>query len=101
MPPDEPNDEEKLEELPQDNQTPFQPAAPQRDDTLPADDSGQPGASPTKQFDDTEPRTDTDIDQQELYDAGEEAAASGADDPHDDTTVTGYNEPDQNIGSPS
>ena len=99
MPPDEPNDEERQEELPQDNQTPFQPADPPRNDAIPPDDSGQPGA--TAQFDDTHPNTDTDVDQQELYDAGKSAASSGASEPHDNPDVRGYNEPEQNIGSPS
>lgn len=78
MPPDEPNDEERLEELPEDNETPFQPAA-------------QRAGAPT--VDDTHPDTDTDIDKQELYDAGKAAAASGADEPHDDTTVVNYEDP--------
>jgi hypothetical protein len=94
MPPDEPNDEERLEELPgDDGQTPFRPADPTRDDSLPADDSSQPGASSTSTFDDTHPDTDTDIDKQELYDAGESSAASGADEPHDDPTVVDYKPP--------
>ena len=97
MLPDEPNDEEKLEQLPGDGQTPFRPAAPGRDDSILPDNSAQPG----QPFDNTQPRTDTDVDQQELYDAGEESAVGGADDPHDDTTVTGYNQPDQDVGSPS
>ncbi|HSX45891.1 MAG TPA: hypothetical protein VLG27_02680 [Candidatus Saccharimonadia bacterium] len=96
MPPDEPNDEEALEELPGDEgQTPFTSAPPSRDDTLPPDDELQPGAEPGKQFDDTEPRTDDGIDSQELYDAGEEAAAGGADDPHDDPDVITYTPPDE------
>jgi hypothetical protein len=96
MQPDEPNDEERLEELPGDSgQTPFRPADPPRDDTLPPDDSGQPGATSRAASDDTHPDGDTDVDRQELYDAGEASAAAGADEPHDDTTVTGYNPPDQ------
>jgi hypothetical protein len=96
MQPDEPNDEERLEELPGDGgQTPFRPADPPRDDSLPPDDSGQPGASEPPAIGDTHPDTDTDVDQQESYDAGEASAASGADEPHDDPTVVGYNPPDQ------
>jgi hypothetical protein len=70
MPPDEPNDEERQEELPEDNGTPFQPASPTRDDTKPADDysQGQPA-------DDTHPVTDTDVDDQELYDEGIESTS--------------------------
>lgn len=67
MPPDEPNDEERLEQLPGDEETPFRPAPPSRDDTRPADDAAQ--ATPP---DDTHPVTDTDVDQQELYDEGVE-----------------------------
>lgn len=100
MPPDEPNDEERLEELPQDNgQTPFQPAAPSRDDSLPPDDAGQP-VGDDAQLGDTHPDTDTDIDRQELYDAGESTVASGADEPHDDPTVVDYQPPDK-ADSPS
>lgn len=68
MPPDEPNEEEALEELPEDGETPFRPAAATRDDTKPADDASQ-GQPP----DDTHPVTDTDVDQQELYDQGIES----------------------------
>lgn len=78
MLPDEPNDEERQEELPQDGQTPFRPA----------DDSPDGAAS-----DDTHPDTDTDVDQQELYDAGQSAASSGADEPHDNPTVIDYKPP--------
>jgi hypothetical protein len=95
LPPDEPNEEEKLEELPEDNGTPFQPAAHSRDDSVPPDDSSQ-----GRPYDDTHPDTDTDIDEQELYDAGKGPAAAGASEPHDDPTVTGYNPPDE-TGNPS
>ena len=75
MPPDEPNDEERLEELPGDQGTPFQPADDQ-------DDQGQ--------TDDTHPSTD--VDQQELYDEG--VAGAEAEEPNQDNAVTGY-EPDE------
>ncbi len=41
MPPDEPNEEEKLEELPEDGETPFRPAPASGDDTYPTTDDGQ------------------------------------------------------------
>lgn len=40
MPPDEPNAEEKLEQLPEDYDTPFRPASKIRDDTRPNLDTG-------------------------------------------------------------
>ncbi|HVX48223.1 MAG TPA: hypothetical protein VHA05_02590 [Candidatus Saccharimonadales bacterium] len=51
MPPDEPTDEEELEELPEDGETPFRPAT----------------STPT---DDTHPSTDDGLQPEELYDAG-------------------------------
>lgn len=40
MPPDEPIDEEELEELPEDGETPFRPATKKGDDTYPSTDDG-------------------------------------------------------------
>ncbi len=40
MPPDEPNEEEKLERLPGDYDTPFRPAKDGGDDTYPTTDDG-------------------------------------------------------------
>lgn len=40
MPPDEPNQEEEQEELPEDGDTPFRPAAKSGDDTHPSTDDG-------------------------------------------------------------
>lgn len=54
MPPDEPNDEEELEELPEDGETPFRPS----------DDRDEMRA------DDTHPSTDDGQQPEELYDAG-------------------------------
>jgi hypothetical protein len=73
---DEPNDEERLEELPQDNGTPFQPAPPSRDDEIDLDDDDQ-----GRELDDTHPATDSNIDAQELYDEGLSGAAE-AQEPH-------------------
>jgi hypothetical protein len=95
MLPDEPNDEERQEQLPEDGQTPFRPADPPRDDTLPADDSGQPPAST---LDDTHPVTDTNIDPQEQYDEGI-AGAAEAEEPNAANTVIGYEPPKEVDGS--
>jgi hypothetical protein len=93
MQPDEATDEERQEELPQDNQqTPFQPAAPSRDDTMPADEAGQTGQSDAAKTDDTHPDTDTDIDSQELYDAGVDSAA-GMEEPNAGNAVVDYTPP--------
>jgi hypothetical protein len=94
MPPDEPTDEERLEELPEDNQTPFQPAAPARDDNLPADDSGQP----TSDLDSTHPATDSNIQPEELYDEGVSGAAE-ADEPNSGNAVTGMTGDDDEADS--
>jgi hypothetical protein len=92
MPPDEPNDEERLEELPEDNgETPFRPAAPARDDDLPADDTGQTDDS---QLDDTHPVTDTNIQPEELYDEGVSGAAE-AGEPNAGDAVVDYTPPDK------
>jgi hypothetical protein len=63
MLPDEPTDEERLEELNQDNETPFRPA--------------DPNPSPTGGTDipDDHPQTDTNMDLTEQYDEGISGAA--------------------------
>lgn len=95
MLPDEPTDEERQEELPQDNQTPFQPAEPSRDDTVPADPASQQQAS---QLDDTHPVTDTNVDPAELYDEGVSGAAE-ASEPNAGNTVVGYHPDSSNEDS--
>jgi hypothetical protein len=91
MPPDEPNDEERLEELPGDEgQTPFQPADPPRDPAAPADDSSQSGTP----IDTTHPVTDTDVDAEEAYDAGLEEA-TGASEPNKGNAVVDYEKPEE------
>jgi len=67
MQPDGPNDEERLEELPEDNETPFAPADPTLDDT-----AEEPVG---ERLDDTHPSTDTNIQQEELYEEGVAGAA--------------------------
>jgi hypothetical protein len=98
MPPDT-TDEERLEELPEDNGTPFQPAAPSRDDTGAVDDDLQ---ADDNQLDDTHPITDSgsDIDSQELYDEGL-SGATGAREPNAGNDVVGYTPPDQPTPNPS
>ena len=79
MPPDEPTEEERAEELPEDNGTPFQPA----DDT-------------SDEFDDTHPVTDSggDIQPEELYDEGVSGAVE-ASEPNAGNAVTDFNPPNQ------
>jgi hypothetical protein len=76
MLPDEPNDEERKEQLPEDYDTPFRPAPPSRDDDIDLDDDDQ-----GRDLDDTHPATDSGIDEQELYDEGISGAAE-AEEPH-------------------
>jgi hypothetical protein len=98
MLPDEPVEEERQEELPQDNgQTPFRPADPGRDDTRQADDPAQTDAA---QLDDTHPLTDTNVDSHEQYDEGLTDAAEAPRDPAANDTVVGYN-PDEIADNPS
>jgi hypothetical protein len=90
MPPDEPNDEEKLEKLPDDNQMPFNPAAPNLDETLSSNcDDIQAKVST---LDDTHPATDSGLDPQEIYDEGI-AGAAEVKEPNSGNSVTSYSEP--------
>ena len=70
MPPDEPNEEEKLEELPEDGETPFRPAPGSHKDTYPTTDDGQ---DPTELYqqgiDVEEPNAGNTV---EGYDAGKD-----------------------------
>lgn len=68
--PDEPNDEERQEKLPQDYDTPFRPA--DEDD-----------------IDDTHQVTDTNLDPEEQYDEGVSGAAE-ASEPNPGSAVLGY-----------
>jgi hypothetical protein len=95
--PDDPVDEDRLEELPEDNQTPFRPADPSTDDSVPLDDVSQAQAST---LDDTHPVTDTNIDPQEQYDEGVSGAAE-ANEPNAGDAVVRYDKPDQPDGNPS
>jgi len=82
MQPDEPNEEERLEELPEDNQTPFSPADPVLDDT-----AAEPVA---EKLDDTHPSTDANIEREDVYENGLPDAA-GVNEPNMPQT------PDQDV----
>lgn len=72
MPPDEPNEEEQIEELPEDQQTPFEPARPE--------DTSGPAIDPNARLqpiDDTHPVTDSGLQAEEIYDEGLGNAANG------------------------
>lgn len=65
MPPDEPNEEEQMEELPEDQQTPFEPVRP--------DGTTGPAVDPDarlKSIDNTHPSTDSGLQAEEIYDEG-------------------------------
>src|SRR5690348_6249103 len=91
MPPDEPTAEEQQQQLPQDNGTPFQPAAPNPD---PAGNITDPAAQATNDssLDDTHPATDTNLQPQETYDEGVSGAAE-AQEPNAGSAVTDYTPP--------
>lgn len=99
MPPDEPNDEEGLEELPEDNGTPFQPADdtdkevvdPDANEEWPteSEESSMPN-SERGNVDDTRPETDSGMIQAEEYDEGVSGAAE-ASEPNTGDAVIGYN----------
>ena len=90
MLPDEPTDEERQEELPQDNGTPFQPATPNPAPAGTADPVTQ--ANDGSQLNDTHPVTDTNVQPEESYDEGVSGAAEAAE-PNAGNTVTDYTAP--------
>lgn len=89
MPPDEPNDEERLEKLPEDNQTPFNAAAPARDQDLEVDDDAQP----TSDLDDTHPATDSNVEREDVYEGGV-TEATQATEPNAGNAVVDYDKPE-------
>lgn len=100
MPPDEPNDEEQLEEEPEDNGTPFRPADdlnqavvdPDANEQVPtlSEESSIP-SSERGGVDDTHPQTDTNMPEQEWYDEGiAGAVGSGVSEPNSGDAVIGY-----------
>lgn len=85
MPPDEPNEEEELEALPEDYDTPF--SIPDEGYDRIAGPDNQVYLTP--KLGDTHPTTDAGIEPQELYDEGLSAAA-GASEPNARDSVVGY-----------
>ena len=102
VPPDEPTDEEKLEELDEDtNQTPFRPAAdtdepvidPDAGELVPTESEEQSIPSSMRGgIDDTHPDTDSNLERDEQYDEGI-AGAAEANEPNVGDAVIGYNPP--------
>ena len=92
MQPDEPNDEERLEQLPEDGPTPFSPPDDQTDDTAAQDD--QRAQDPP--LDDTHPATDsqTNIQPEEEYDEGLSGATETPGEPNAGNAVVDYTPPD-------
>lgn len=91
MPPDEPNDEERLEQLPEDGETPFRPAGPN-----PADATGDAvtRGNRAKQPGSTYPQGDANVQEEEMYDAGEAAGMGVPEEPNAGNAVVDYH-PDQ------
>jgi hypothetical protein len=86
MPPDEPNDEEALEKLPEDGATPAAPATDDRDDLA---DQNLDREIRGERSGKTYPSRDTNQDRAEIYDEGTDVA-----EPNAGNTVEGY-DPDQ------
>ena len=104
LPPDDPNDEERQEELPEDGQTPFSQPDPVSADPAASDDDDQlvttedetvgiDGGSQPSTLDDTHPVTDSDVEEEDVYDEGISGAAN-AEEPNAGNAVVGYN-PDE------
>src|SRR5690242_20217546 len=85
LPPDEPNDEEKLEELPEDIDTPD--SLPEESEVDISDQRDSQHKRPL--LGSTDPPTDTNIIDQEAYDEGISGAAEAAE-PNAGDTVIGY-----------
>ncbi len=89
LPPDEPNDEEREEELPGDEgTTPFSAGGPIRDD-----ESKDPEDARAEHLSSTHPVTDDDIQQEDVYEEGL-AEAAGAEEPNAGNAVVNY-DPDK------
>ena len=91
MPPDEPTEEEQLEELSQDQQTPFTPADPNPSTTGNTSDP-LVQADDAEEIHDTHPQTDVNIDSAELYDEGLSGAVE-VEDSSAQSAVTDYTPP--------
>jgi hypothetical protein len=89
--------ESQVPQLPEDNQTPFSPP------TSPVDDAAEDldRRINSNRLDDTHQRTDdaSDMDAQEVYDAGEAAAAGGGE-PNAGNSVVGYDKPEDQHDQP-
>ena len=83
--PDEPNDEERQEQLPEDGDTPFRPADAELDDTV----RSEAGGAALQHLNSTHPATDTGLQPEDIYENGV-AGAADATDPNADSAVTGY-----------
>lgn len=92
MLPDEPTDEEWQEELPQDNGTPFQPAAPNPDPIIGVTNDPLTQAANNSVLDDTHPVTDTNVQPEEQYDEGT-AGATEAQEPNAGNATAGFAPP--------
>lgn len=92
MLPDEPTDEERQEELPQDNETPFRPADPNPDPAAGVTNDPVAQAASDSTLDDTHPVTDTNVQPEEQYDEGVSGAAE-AQEPNAGNAVTGFAPP--------
>lgn len=94
MPPDEPNDEERLEEEENDFQTPF--SIPDEEAVDISDEGDEELTRP--ELDTTHPSTDTGIQVEELYDEGPSGAAE-ASEPNAGDAVIGYHKPEDENGT--
>jgi len=94
MPPDEPNEEEQIEQLPEDNQTPFSPADPPRDPDAEPDDERQN----EEELDPTHPATDSNMELGGVYEEGV-AGEANASEPNAGNAVVDYNKPENGAGA--
>lgn len=88
--PDEPTDEEKLEELPEDNEPPFRPATNSQGDPATSVPENRARQADLR---DTHPATDTNIQPEELYEEGISGAAEVSA-PNASDNVVRYNPPE-------
>lgn len=87
LPPDEPNEEERLEQLPQDYDTPFH-----MPDEKKVDIADSPGNTPQRpELDDTHPATDSNFEISEAYQDGM-AATADASEPNPNDAVIGHDD---------
>lgn len=99
MLPDEPTEEEKQEQLPQDNDTPFRPAAPGPDPAAGVTNDPLAQAQNDSVLDDTHPATDTNVQPEEQYDEGV-AGAAEASEPNAGNAVADFTPPAEQSSQP-